>query len=756
MKIKNIISIKNYGIFSEYARGTTKDFKNSNIIFGWNYTGKTTLSRIFRSLELKTKSGGYENGKFKIRLEDDTEISEADIETNNLSIRVFNSDYIRENLKWEQLARGIQPILIMGEENIKLRDKLSRLNEELQTTVDIIQKLNEKKDSIVEAIDNRLTSEASRITQELGLGRNFRRPNLETLVRSDRIKQYLLSDSKFSILKTTALSNAKLSSVSEIAIDLNKDITIKTKELLEKTVTPSKTIERLKANQNIEDWVRVGRSLHKAKQKCEFCGNELSQGLLNVLDSHFSLEYENFRKEVSSYLKLVEECTIDVSNKLKSKNDFYIELQNDYSTTKKAVEIDVKKHNEYIKDVAKQVKNKFVKLSYSMKLNPDSSFDFSLIENAVSEFNSVIQKNEERTRNFRKIKQNAIDKLKKHYASHFHFSYKYDLKQAKINTLELELKNKTQSKIDTQLAIKKIENKISESVNGSELLNYYIKRYFGNDTPLEIRGIDNQFHVYRDKKEAENLSEGEKTAISFAYFITTLQDRKTKENINKTIICVDDPISSLDHNHLYNTFSLISGCLKGKCEQLFISTHNFEFYNLLKDDFAWDRFRQRKKCDNRENHNCKCSIYQLNRTRENATIQNVDCLLCRFKSEYQYIFYQLSDFIGTEGEADEYRLYTMPNMLRRFLETYIGFSVPSTKSWSKNLGELIKIDEDLKFVNRLTNEMSHNEDIERTLKLYNTAEIKKAINITFSSFEHDSAKKDYLDSLKTSVGIELN
>ena len=48
MIIKRIKSIKNFGVFNNYRiGGNTRDFNERNIIYGWNYSRKTTLSRLF-------------------------------------------------------------------------------------------------------------------------------------------------------------------------------------------------------------------------------------------------------------------------------------------------------------------------------------------------------------------------------------------------------------------------------------------------------------------------------------------------------------------------------------------------------------------------------------------------------------------------------------------------------------------------------------------------------------------------------------
>lgn len=73
-----------------------------------------------------------------------------------------------------------------------------------------------------------------------------------------------------------------------------------------------------------------------------------------------------------------------------------------------------------------------------------------------------------------------------------------------------------------------------------------------------------------------------KTAIAFSYFIVKVEERDFK--INESIIFIDDPISSLDSNFIYHSFSLIKEQFKD-VGQLFISTHNFHFFNLIKEWF---------------------------------------------------------------------------------------------------------------------------------------------------------------------------
>ena len=98
--VKTIKKIKNTGIlYNLNNRNLTSpdlDFKKINLIFGWNGTGKTTLSRVFRSFELGEKTETlerYENCEFQIELDSGILLDQKDF-SKNRNIRVFNKDFI--------------------------------------------------------------------------------------------------------------------------------------------------------------------------------------------------------------------------------------------------------------------------------------------------------------------------------------------------------------------------------------------------------------------------------------------------------------------------------------------------------------------------------------------------------------------------------------------------------------------------------------------------------------------------------------
>ena len=53
--LKSFQRIKGLGVFADYAPPAgTDEFGVKNLIYGWNYSGKTTLSRLVAMLESKT------------------------------------------------------------------------------------------------------------------------------------------------------------------------------------------------------------------------------------------------------------------------------------------------------------------------------------------------------------------------------------------------------------------------------------------------------------------------------------------------------------------------------------------------------------------------------------------------------------------------------------------------------------------------------------------------------------------------------
>ncbi len=188
---------------------------------------------------------------------------------------------------------------------------------------------------------------------------------------------------------------------------------------------------------------------------------------------------------------------------------------------------------------------------------------------------------------------------------------------------------------------------------------------------LKIIVVDNRFQITRKGLLAKNLSEGEKTSVAFAYFMAKVLDGK--HALADTTVIIDDPIASLDGNHLFNTYSFIKTKLSG-CFQLFILTHNFEFYSLMRD-WALDDEKKRKKKPQTEWHDL--SIYLMRRTDEGySLLEEIPPELLKFHSEFHYLFATLQKF-DRSADLDFDYLMSLPNVARRFMEAFAGAMIPT-------------------------------------------------------------------------------
>ena len=127
---------------------------------------------------------------------------------------------------------------------------------------------------------------------------------------------------------------------------------------------------------------------------------------------------------------------------------------------------------------------------------------------------------------------------------------------------------------------------------------------------------------------AKYLSEGECRLIAFCYFMAKLDDINTKNT--KPVIWIDDPISSLDENHIFSIYSLIKTKIldtPDTCSQLFISTHNLRFLGLLKH--IYDRKDK------------KIASFIVRRKLDGSILKELPKYLEKNITEYVYAFKQI-------------------------------------------------------------------------------------------------------------------
>ena len=138
--IKKIKTINNYAVFHDFdwdlnirdKGNNIVEFKKLNILYGHNYSGKTTLSRIFRTFEKGCMHEKYLSSRFELEHSGTENLSHETVDTCPYAIRVYNKDFVGENLRWLTDEEGsIKPFAILGEKNIEIEKQIEEKEKKL-------------------------------------------------------------------------------------------------------------------------------------------------------------------------------------------------------------------------------------------------------------------------------------------------------------------------------------------------------------------------------------------------------------------------------------------------------------------------------------------------------------------------------------------------------------------------------------------------------------------------------------------------
>ncbi|NLC92087.1 MAG: AAA family ATPase, partial [Treponema sp.] len=338
--------------------------------------------------------------------------------------------------------------------------------------------------------------------------------------------------------------------------------------------------------------------------------------------------------------------------------------------------------------------------------------------NIINTYNDIVDDNNKFTSELENAKKNAQNALRLQEVFEFCDTIKYSEIMKKIDILQKE-KNKAsetlqsiQNKIDVKMAeLQEKRRLLNDEEEGARQVNQYLKNYFGyNYLSLQAEKIDNEssktrFKIYRNNKPAFNLSEGECSFIAFCYFIAKLNDIDTQNK--KPIIWIDDPISSLDSNHVFFVYSLILSEIVKKCNwsQLFLSTHNLDFLKYLHRLNAKEHSPSKNKLVSVEKR-----YFVIQRKGELSTIQKMPKYLSEYATEYNYLFSQIykCSQIETIDDSNHDLICNFGNIARRFLEIHLYFKYPDMSDCADKLRKYFKTDDiAAEMINRLCNESSH-------------------------------------------------
>lgn len=635
------------------------DLEKINLFFGYNGSGKTTISRVLNDKE---------------------------------NTCVYNEDFIEENFRNDNKQKGIFTIgkdagdakEIIAVATVKLKEYQDELNalqgSEKEKIIGAITKKKEQEETNWQKIISILWN-IKKETDKLPLGQSLNgyKGSRETLANS--FIHYYTNDRRVEIPqeKLKSLWNdlvirgnvvysessvkkelLKLPDIKFLNDIINDDIW--RKKIIGNIENPLyEIIEQL----HNSDWVSQGRDFLNNKDICPFCQQPLKHQFLDDLKAYFNENYEKDKASLNTYRKiyLYEEVLA------------YIKIfLNEEFTNGTQLGIKIIEFEGLLKSNRDLIDKKINKSSESLELNPltekfeDLSKEVEAINIKIANYNKQI---DERENEQKKIKKEFWDYYTSYYTKEIR-SYLIEKEhidndlveiKEKINKLNTNIENVTRIIRENQSKLTNIEtsiNSINDSLSRNGFTSFKLEKT-GDDSCRIVRIEDGKnFSVYK------SLSEGEKTIISFLYFIELCKGTTDKnKNIDSDkIIVIDDPISSLSHNIVFEVAQIIkTEFLEQEREntysQLFILTHNLYLYyeirrnvnsleKIIKRGVVYNTYRVKKDSD------------------DNSIVLKTD--RSEVLTDYDVYWSIIKDCRTGQGYKAQ-----LPNAMRNILEYYFGF-----------------------------------------------------------------------------------
>lgn len=646
-KIENLTekSFKNY-------TGPDREFKQKNIIFGYNGRGKSSLAKgVIREFLINNPVG-------------------AD------SYRFFDRNYINNNLLLKESTdskiKGV--IANFGKKDVDVEKQIDLLESEIIDTATIEKEINELNIKIRTEIDKIHDTKKGKIAiQKKPISKSndeviaLYNDDLEKAKKIESDENELLNIKGDDSLETQkekieTVIIPQLNIILDESINEIKDIFIKKFDDIE--IPTSKIIE----------WITNGLSIHKKGDKCKFCGGTPNLDLIqDNVNKYNSNEKQKAAVTLTNFKNEIDTLNLQINRVLELKNSIIANLGND--TTK------------YFDNIESNVN---LLTDYKEKLN-----------NKLENINSQIDFEDEKLKNILSSIKNSYDNINKIKVDELKI---LDEKISKLNILikgaiGLEISNNTfinsnmqmisqKQKVLNEAKIKNKENldKIKElkysKSNTKDFADHISEILSMLEVNLKLEVLNDDYiikqSITNDKLQLDDISEGEQNLLSLLYFYYELFEDKEQKNLKSSInlIVIDDPISSVDDINKMYVLELIKKICELDGIQLFVFSHVWEdFCNI---------------CYNKaDKQNTPYGFYEIKKDASGSKIVNAKTNETPYKHDFKdiYEFSQKQDC----SDMTDCEIYHYPNIMRKILEEFLSFKVKNNNPTYTNFNNIKKV-----------------------------------------------------------------
>ncbi|WRC11731.1 AAA family ATPase [Helicobacter pylori] len=695
----NIKKIKSFKAFCGLDMIEMDEFKHYNIIFGNNGCGKTSLTRAFELLIPKNKHiekyrtiSADKSPSIEFECEDRSYKIEpnSDIRVPPFKVEIYNSDFLHNNaplnsefgLKKLDDGTIILEGSVLGEETKEInqlkdfREKVEKRQKKIKDENDTENTLSTKQESEIkkydkeiEKIRKKMTSNAIKITpDEIGIN-NFYKVSKDKFKYQEDVLTDLEKDfnklneamKKFDGLKEMELPKDYQTIKDKLEFLFSFDIDKEAGEVSKKIKEHIRKVGR--------EFIEKGIKLQKEMpdNACPFCTQKIPNKIIQEYTSYFNERVETFNQ-----------CSLEMSGTLKNILDQWNikEILQAFEQFKPFME-DFSQNKESLENALERIKVLLEKLQKEVdkKEGAKNEEKFQKIDKELLEIQKDIQQCVGETRKILNEKKKQKEKLEK---------LKTELKEARIKKAKHDSYDwqKSKEEAERKLSVlnrrherlnrllEKIDNKLKELNDQKhpdiKIINNYLKAL-----NLPKYSLDKDYRIVLNSDALENskakmiLSDGEKTTLAFAYFLARLKLFYKKEDLKDLVVVIDDPISSLDEQRIYNTSDIVAKInqeLAGEAlkdeedkAQVFVLTHNHTFMaHLINMVGKHARY------------------FQLERNQKQLKIVCKNEVVGYFDTFYLLLFKEVYEFAKKEKVQDDFKeAINYGNKVRILLESFL-------------------------------------------------------------------------------------
>ena len=439
-----------------------------------------------------------------------------------IPIRVFNSDFVRDNV-FSIEGKDIPPIIVLGTEDKEKRDRLGEKKATLEQAEMIRDADGGKRKSAEDALDTHCKTHGLIIKRTLegpGENNNYGRYNK----RKYRMKAEAM------LGEWSAETDLQDNSVQDRMLALHRaapkpkipepsyprpDLTIlrdKVAGVLARTVV-SGTIQSLKDDPDRAEWVRKGRDL-QAAHECPFCEQQVPERRQLELERHFGAEHEHLMESLDELTAEIDDITESDLPKLAAPSRVMIHdhLFERYEAAKAALGAYRNQAKEYLDSLSEAIRRKKGQTFDAVQMDgvlppPDGSPTNDLLV--------VIRQHNDACDNRARDVAKAGEWLERRYVAESMDEFRQLRDATESASAAAGRSEERVTILEEEVSILKRE--VSDHGRSANTFNAALRAYLGHgELQLDIR--ENGYVIMREGDADPLPSEGEKTAIALLYF----------------------------------------------------------------------------------------------------------------------------------------------------------------------------------------------------------------------------------------------